>query len=72
MMAHRPRRRTGPILITTAALAYRPNLLASVRRERTGHDVLIVAPRDRPGVTARLRRLAQAFAARRPTTLVTV
>ena len=69
MMARRPLCATRPILVTTAALAYRPNLLASI--QRAGRGVLIVVPRDRPAVAKCLRRVAQNFAARRPTTLVT-
>ena len=73
MMTHRPRRRTGPIIVTTAALAYRHGLFHFHRvHDRVGEgSVVVVAPRACPAVAARLRRIAEAFAARRPTTLVT-
>ncbi len=73
MIAHRPRRRTGPIIVTTAALAHQHGLFHFHRvHDRVGEgSVVVVTPRARPRVAARLRRIAEAFAKRRATTLVT-
>jgi hypothetical protein len=73
MMARRPLCATRPILVTTAALADRHGLFHYHRvHDRVGEgSVVVVVPRACPAVAARLRRIAEAFAARRLTTLVT-
>ena len=72
MIAPRPRHAIRPMLVTTAHLAFRYGLFHNAHAGVSPSSVRVVVPRAHPAVAARLRRIAAAFAARRPTTLYTV